>query len=260
MSTNSIVDPATGRSIPIFAHADVVVVGGGRGGVGSAIAAARTGAKTIIVERFGCFGGTWTSGLLSAIMEWPFVRGIFAEIGRRMNEAGGWIYWKKMDREQVENFEGGDPAKWNEEGIGRGAMYDAETAKYVLDQMIIEAGVHPLFFAQLVGVIREDDRVTAIIIESKEGRFAITGSWFIDSSGDGDLATMAGVPCEMGRESDGAMQPMSMIFKMSGVDDERAVAHFKESPDFAKEIKMAKAAGELSTPNEGVNTERSCRM
>jgi hypothetical protein len=257
MSTPSILDPATGRSLPIFAQADVVVVGGGPGGVGSAIAAARTGARTMIVERFGCFGGTWTSGLLSGIMPWPFVRGIFADIARRINEAGGWIYWKGTD------FSGsgahgpaGDPANWGE-ALGNLASYDSEIAKIVLDQMIVEAGVRPLFFAQLVGVIREDDRVKAIIIESKEGRFAITGTWFIDSSGDGDLAVLAGVPHESGRPSDGAMQPMTMMFKMTGVDDERADAYHKANPSFKKDWKAAQERGEVTSPKDDVLAARN---
>jgi hypothetical protein len=256
MPDQTLLDPTTGRSLPIFAHADVVVAGGGPGGVGAAIAAARTGAKTIIVERFGCFGGTWTSGLLSAIMPWPFVRGIFAEIARRLNEAGAWIYWKEMDISQLGHP--GDRATWDE-ALGCGAMYDAETAKIVLDQMIIEAGVRPLFFAQLVGVVREGERISAIIIESKEGRFAITGSWFIDSSGDGDLAAMAGVPFEMGRALDGTVQPMTMIFKMTGVDDERVQAHLVASPSFEKEMKAAHARGELNLVNLGVNIRRCPR-
>jgi len=251
----TLIDPATGRALPIFAHADVVVAGGGPGGVGSAVAAARTGAKTIVVERFGCFGGTWTSGLLSAIMPWPFVRGIFAEIARRLSEAGGWRYWHDT---AVAGSGEGDAARW-EAALGGGAMYDAEIAKWVLDGMIVEAGVRPLFFAQLAGVIREGDRVKAIIIESKEGRFAITGSIFIDSSGDGDLAVMAGVPYESGRSVDGATQPMTMIFKMSGVDDERAEAHAKASPGFEKELAEARKRGEVTTPGGSVNTHRCPR-
>jgi hypothetical protein len=253
----TLLDPATGRPVPIFAHADVVVTGGGPGGVGSALAAARMGARTIIVERFGCFGGTWTSGLLSAIMPWPFVRGIFAEIGRRINEAGGWIYWTDTDFAQSgAHGPAGDPAKWDE-ALGNGASYDSEIAKCVLDQMIVEAGVRPLFFAMLAGVIRENDRVKAIIIESKEGRFAITGTFFIDSSGDGDLAVLAGVPHELGRPADGAMQPMTMMFKMTGVDDARADAYHKEHPSFARKWREARARGEVSSPKDDVLAARN---
>jgi len=258
MPAITITDPTTGRSVPVFAHADIVVTGGGPGGVGAAISAARTGAKVIIVERFGCFGGTWTSGLLSAIMPWPFVRGIFGDIARRLNQAGGWVY----SHPPVVVNDGATPeenaAKWDA-AQGGGAYYDAEIAKCVLDSMIVEAGVQPLFFAQLVGAIREGDRVTAIIIESKEGRFAITGDWFIDSSGDGDLAVMAGVPFEMGRTEDGEVQPMTLMFKMTGVDDARVEAYRKDSPDLRKELTEARERGTTTIPNTTINTGRCPR-
>src|SRR5690606_2506404 len=79
------------RSLPVVAEADVLVIGGGPGGIGAAVSAARNGAKTILVERFGSFGGTWTAGILSAIMPYPYVRGIFSEVIGAWAKAGGWV-------------------------------------------------------------------------------------------------------------------------------------------------------------------------
>jgi hypothetical protein len=229
MSTTT-VSPVDLDSLPLLDSADVVVVGGGPGGIGAALAAARGGAKTVLIERFGCLGGTWTSGILSAIMPYPFVKGYFTEIAQRMTEAGGYHFM---------------------EGWG-GANYDSETAKYVLDQIVLEAGVKVYFFVQLSGVRVENGRVTGIEVISKEGRHRVEGKVFVDSSGDGDLCALAGVPAEVGREQDGAMQPMTMIFKMAGIDSEPAWRAREADPGFTRAWQAAKARGEVTVPREDV--------
>ena len=229
------------KKLPVIAECDVLVIGGGPGGIGAAVSAARNGAKTILVERFGSFGGTWTAGILSAIMPYPYVKGIFAEVVGGWRELGGWSegHWGSHD------------------GWGGGGNYDSEVAKVALDRLVTRAGVMPLFFAQAAGVIREGNRVRGVIIESKEGRQVILAKMVIDSSGDGDVSVMAGVPAEQGRESDGAVQPMTMIFKMTGVDDERALASKQADPDFAKAWQAAKARGEVTVPREDVLSNRN---
>lgn len=228
------------RTLPVVADADVLVIGGGPGGLGAAISAARNGAKTILVERFGSFGGTWTAGILSSIMPFPFVKGIFAEIVSGWRKAGGWFDYGK---------EG--------EGYGTLGTYDSEVAKVMLDRLVVEAGVIPFFFTQMAAVIREGDRVRGVIIESKEGRQVIMAKVVIDSSGDGDVSVLAGVPYEQGRDRDGGMQPMTMIFKMTGVDDARVQAARDADPDFARTWREAKMRGELTVPRENVLTWRN---
>lgn len=229
------------RKLPVIAEADVLVVGGGPGGIGAAVSAARNGAKTILVERFGSFGGTWTAGILSAIMPYPYVKGIFSEVVSLWSQAGGWHH-------------GG----WgNYEGHGGSGNYDSEVAKVTLDRLVMDAGVTPFFFAQVAAVIREGDRLRGVIIESKEGRQVILAKMIIDSSGDGDVSVMAGVPSVQGREQDGAVQPMTMIFKMTGVDDERALAARAADRDCAKAWQAAKARGEVTVPREDVLAGRN---
>ena len=220
------------KRLPVIDEADVLVVGGGPGGVGAAVAAARNGVRTILVERFGSFGGTWTSGLLSAIMPFPYVRGIFAELAEAMQNAGSWNSSSKE--------------------YGWGASYDAETAKIVLDRLVTQSGVIPYFFTQVADVIREGGRVTGVIVESKEGRAVIRAKMVIDSSGDGDVCARAGAAFAHGREGDGATQPMTMIFTMSGVDTPRATAQQDIDRDCAKIWQAAKARGEIDVPREDV--------
>jgi len=239
------------RELQILDSADVVVVGGGAGGVGAAISAARGGAKTILIERFGALGGTWTSGLMTFIMVNWTARGIFEEFRHRLEQRGAWHmvpeswgYW------------GGDapPA----ETASYEGTYDAETAKVVLDEMLSEAGVTVLYFAQAVHVFRSDDgrRVTAVAIQSKEGRHVITGRIFVDSSGDGDMAALAGAAFECGRAADGQLQPMTMVFQMENVDTARAQAYIvgdgKTRGDTCCRAawQAAKARGEVTVARE----------
>ena len=236
------------RDLTVLAHADVLVAGGGPGGTAAAIAAARQGARVILVERFGAFGGTWTSGLLSSIMPFPFVRGLFAEVIGRLEAAGGWRPSAKEDPYEA----GGHVLSVDSTPWGHGGTYDAETLKMVLDEMVVEAGVVPWFFLQIAGVFRKGNRVTGLVVESKEGRFAMTADYFIDATGDGDLCERAGIPTEYGRPSDGGVQPMTLMFKMAGVDDVRAGDACRRDPRLGMAWEAAKRAGEVTVPRENV--------
>ena len=237
------------RELKVLDHADVLVLGGGPGGVGAALSAARAGARVVLVERFGTFGGTWTSGLLSSIMPYPHVRGLFHEIITRLDARGGWrcagrddpYDWHTAKNEQP----GTRPHGW-------GGTYDAEKLKVVLDEMIVEAGVVPYFFLVAAAVLRDGDRLLGVVVESKEGRHVITADVFIDATGDGDIAALAGVATMSGRESDGGLQPMTMMFKMDGVDDAAATAACVADPSLAHAWQAAKARGEVSVPRENV--------
>lgn len=240
----SFLEPA--RELEVIDLADVVVVGGGAGGIGSAISAARGGAKTILIERFGALGGTWTSGLLGMIMVNWTARGIFEEFRRRLAKRGAW----KEIRGGSWSYWGGDTPP--EDPASYEGTYDVETAKIVLDEMAAEAGVQIYYFAQVVNVFKADDgrRITGVAIQSKEGRHVITGKVFIDSSGDGDLSALAGAEFEIGRPADGALQPMTMIFKLDNVDTPRALDYLKDDGGCRRAWQAASERGELTVPRD----------
>jgi hypothetical protein len=200
------------REVPVIAEADVVVVGGGPGGLPAAIAASRMGAKTILVERFGCLGGLPTTNLVGALSGFTgavgvngrtlekiplILGGIPVEIIERMRELGG-VY--RDDRFTWEAI-----------------SHDPEVLKYVADRMVEEEKVQVFLHTLAVGAVVENNRIVAVITESKSGRRAILGKVFVDATGDADIAFFAGVPYVKGRAADGKTQPMGSYFKVGGV-------------------------------------------
>ncbi len=185
------------RDLPVMAETDVVVAGGGPGGLGAAIAAARSGAQTILVESQGCLGGQATAAL---VVTWSssWRGGLYGEICARL--------WK--DGAIVKPTSGGT---------------DVETVKRLFDELALEAGVSLLFNAWAAMPIVEKGRATGVIVESKSGRQAIRAKRVVDATGDVDLAARAGCPFHKGRDKDGLLQPSSLMFRMGGVDKSQAV-------------------------------------
>ena len=197
-------DEAT-RSIEVTKRAgiagdyDVVVCGGGAAGFISAIAAARSGAKTAIVEQYGFFGGMATIGLVTPLSVFTYNReqvigGIPWEFVERLRKMGGCIV---------------------EEPLGNVA-FDPELYKLLCQQMMLEAGVEMYMHSYLSGCRAENGRISAVFFENKNGTEAICGDMYVDCTGDGDLAAMAGVP--MQTDEYPPMQPMSTYFILGGVD------------------------------------------
>lgn len=201
----TITEPA--RDIPVSHEVDVLVVGGGPAGISAAVAAGRLGANTMLVEQFGDVGGVSTVGLMS---HWTGkTRGGFYE---EILEAS-----KDVDTEAVEKTP-----------FLRQAINPEKLKSAYLD-LLEGAGVKVRLYSMAVRALSDEGgpggnrRVSGVITESKSGREAILASCVIDASGDGDIAADAGVPFHKGREDDGLMQPMTLMFKVAGVDTDRAV-------------------------------------
>ena len=217
------------REIPIVADVDVVVVGGGPGGLPAAIAAARHGARVLLIERYGFLGGLATAGLVAPILghtasqtHTPIVEGLLKEMTERMHALGGAPAWAEACQE------------W-------GVRFDAEAFKVVGDRMVKEAGVDLLLHTHATDVIVEDGAIKALIVESKSGRQAVVGKVFIDATGDGDVAFRAGAPVQQGRDFDGRVESMGSFIHIGGIegmtDAQKAAAREK--------LREAMAAGEF---------------
>jgi hypothetical protein len=196
------------KDIEITKHADVIVAGGGPAGVAAAIAAARQGADTILLEKNGFLGGMGTAALVNPFMSFSagktqLVKGIFQEMIDRLKQADAF---------------GGTGHAWS---------FDVEAYKYVLNEMVLESGVRLQLHTYVVDAIVENQTITGLITESKSGRQMLIAKNYIDCSGDGDLAARAGADFKVGRESDGMVQPASVMFKMGGVKTKKKALEYR---------------------------------
>jgi hypothetical protein len=210
--TGTITEPS--RQTPVYGEFDVVVVGGGPAGIMAAAAAARTGHSTLLIERYGFLGGAGTAGGLSTFCglharthgeDVRVIRGLADELLDRLTKLDGL----------------NEPHLTIADGIAAQA-FDISAYKIAADELVTSSGARILFHAMAVGAVMTDARtIDAVLIESKSGRAAVRGRFFIDASGDGDLAAWAGVPWEKAPPAGGLMYP-SLMFRINGVDIERA--------------------------------------
>lgn len=182
------------RDLPLVATYDVAVCGAGPAGVAAAIAAARAGADTCLIENQGCLGGVWTSGLLSLILDGGNKTGLMPELRQRLLAIGA--IQERRD------------------------LYDAEAMKVLLEQMCEEAGVQVRLYTRLAAAGVEDRKIRSVMLEAKEGRFAVAAEHFVDATGDGDLGALSGCGFDFGRPSDGLTQPMTLMALIANVPAE----------------------------------------
>lgn len=193
---------------------DVIVCGGGPSGVAAAVCAARAGARTLLVERYGFCGGMATAALVNPWAGHAFHDPLDPESGRPGSLIGG-IFKEVASRLRAGNGFGSDLSD---------AAFDEELLKHVYDTLLIEAGVHVRYHTYLQKVYVRDRRIEAIEVLSKGGGSIFRGRVFIDCSGDADLAAQAGCLYSIGRSSDGLMQAMTVSFRMANVDKQAMIA------------------------------------
>ena len=243
---------------------DVLIIGGGPSGVCAAIAAAREGAKVMVVESGGCLGGMATQGLVAPFMtcfdkdgERQVIMGLFDEIVRKMVETGGAIHPSKIRHTSPYSA-------WITAGHDHCTPFEPEAMKFVLDTMCKEAGIKVLFHAQFIRPIMKGDCIKGAVIFTKSGLDSVSAKITIDCTGDGDVAFRAGVPCNFGNES-GKAQPATMFFHINNVDSPRLEADVQAHlHEFRKvdgvsyralhwRVAEAEAAGEWDIARKSVN-------
>ncbi len=218
MTKNNLIVREPARETRVAAVADVVVCGGGPAGAAAALAAARAGARTVLVENQACLGGMATAGMVNRLG--PFhdqqeivLRGIPWEILRMLIDRG-------LAQEPVICA----PANWSDYWL----VFDPEGMKRALDQLLGAAGVEVWFDSRVVAPVMDGTAIRGVIAESKSGREAIRADVVIDATGDGDVAARAGVPFELGRPGDGRLQPVTTFFKCLNMDWPTAFAYVRQ--------------------------------
>lgn len=194
------------KHLPVIAHYDVVVCGGGPSGFIAAISAARNGAKTLLVEQYGFLGGMATAGLVGPISKFNIggkrvVSGIPEEFIDLMHEMGGAI---------TDLPSGNIP-------------YDPEVYKLAAQRMVVESGVEMLLHTTVVSSVSRQveggcTQLSHLVVENKSGRQAIEADFFIDCTGTGELIRTSGLPWVFRTNEKGELQPLSLYFRVGGVD------------------------------------------
>lgn len=204
------------RELEIKGEYDVIVCGSGPAGIGAAVTAGRNGAKTLLLEQNGTVGGVATSGLMSHFT----------------GDCNSKIY-KEVLKRQADNriFQKGEITP----------TIDPDVLMNVYFDMLKEANVDILLYTFVCDTITEDDTLKGVIVENKSGRSVYLSKVIIDATGDGDVAYKSGAEFFKGRENDEKMQPATIMFKLGGVDYDRAVF----PPSFETEVPTEK--GELQS-------------
>ena len=209
------------NQIASIIEADVVVVGAGPAGIHAALAAGRGGAKTVLVERYGFAGGMSTAALVYPWMTFHTTEGKQVIKGTAQ---------EMVDRLTALNASPGhvrDTCGF----VHTITPFHPEVYKVLAVDMLKEAGVRLLFHSFVDAVSVKDNHINAVTLTTKSGRIELRGRIFIDTSGDADLAYLSGAPFLQGREGDHLTQPMTMKFRMRGVDLAKVKKYIIEHPD-----------------------------
>jgi hypothetical protein len=208
------------RAIEIYDCVDVLVAGGGTAGFAAAVAAARNGSRTLLIERNGVIGGVATAGLM---ISWG-VKGRFWDgTGEQVITGIPWEFHKRI----IEKG-GSTKCALSRETAPFKAVFDIELFKRTALEMLVQAGVEILFHTAICATIHENHVVQGVIIENKSGRQAVFAKQVIDATGDGDICAGAGL------EYSENTSVNSLMFRVGGVQLQETFDYMKKTRNLLK--------------------------
>jgi len=216
--------------IPVLWEGDVAVAGGGPGGLGAVIAAAKNGKKAIIVEKYGFLGGMCSYGagmpLGGAYPAYRTIGGISEDFLHTIANSG-------LDSADIRD----------KTYFGYWYFHDSEFFRHVAFEKVQNAGADFLMHTMVVDVIMEDRKIIGLIVECKTGRRAILAKMIVDATGDGDVSAWSGADFVVGRDNDNAVMAVTIPYIVANVDIDKLTAYYKTDPHFAKAKQKAQEAG-----------------
>jgi hypothetical protein len=210
------------RKVPVVAKVDLLVCGGGVAGIAAAISAAKVGAQVMLLEKYGFLGGLCTGSLVITVP--PLDNGINIELAFRLKSKGAYVPCRRS---------GPEVAYLEMHGI------DPEIAKYEFMKWLQEQGVNLLLHSYITDVLLEGEVIKGVVTHSKAGRQAILARLVVDTTGDADMAALAGAPFRETRK------PMTMMFNMVGVNISKVMERFGNWSGIKKVVKEGIEKGEL---------------
>lgn len=213
---------------------DLIVAGGGFSGFAAAYSAAREGLSVLLIEKTNALGGASNVNLVMPFMPYR----------TRVSEGSDEFYM--LSRGVLENIVG----RMNELGFMNGIYgFNEEGFKIVLNRMAAEVNVELLFGATVTGASRSGGRIENVTVYARGKKLTLEADYFIDATGDANLIALSGFPFRVGREKDSLCQPMTLCFRLAGVDTEN---FWKEKVKINERYKALKAEGKLRNPREDI--------
>lgn len=209
---------------------DIAVIGGGFAGTAAAIAAARGGAKVLIIEKSNALGGAATNCLVNPFMPYK------TKINGELTALSAGIF--KEFHEKLEA-----------RGAMSGESFLEEELKYIMSETAAAEGIAILYHAYIFKANKDGDRIVSVSVATKQGEMQVEADYFVDATGDAQLAFLADCPTTLGRESDNLCQPMTLCFRLGNVDVERFI---QSKPQLNEAHQKALKAGELINPRENI--------
>lgn len=248
--------------VPVAVEADVVVVGGGPAGVGAAVRAARAGAKTFLIEKFGSLGGTMTNGFVSTVRKFG---PLAMEIMERLEE-GGWCTEQIADYPQLMqcriSHNGRHSMNEPVRELGPESLhwyfvgFDPDMMACVMNDICLESNVKLSFRDLFVDCVVEDGSIKAVVVENPSGRQAIKGKVFIDCTGRGDVVARSGSPFRsQGNDEGWGHMAAGLMYKMSNVDIDRLFDYEMKDPGLQVAMEKARVRGECPPYHDKMSPE-----